>query len=146
MCLRNKQAICKHARPFERIAAWLAGSHARGEQQWFSDLDLHVVVAEAYSEILCAQPWSVGAKTTPERLALFSQFGEPAVIEDNIGETRAALKGERTHFTKASRIKLSCTREEQIATLRSLCDEMESLMPQVIALGGVCPCFPTFRD
>jgi predicted nucleotidyltransferase len=62
------------------IAAWLAGSHARGEQQWFSDLDLHVVVAEAYSEILCAQPWSVGAKTTPERLALFSQFGEPAVI------------------------------------------------------------------
>jgi hypothetical protein len=225
------------------IAAWLAGSHARGEQQWFSDLDLHVVVAEAYSAILCAQPWSAGAKTTPERLALFTQFGEPAVIyevhannqvggtftyvlyqesainvdwmlipqslahleypslllyshaelpepraeeppsreecaewaslqvgffwmiaasnvqnflhgdlvqyqmllrwlEDNIRETRAALRGERTHFTKASRIKLSCTREEQIATLQSLCEEMESLMPQVIALGGYVPASP----
>jgi hypothetical protein len=62
------------------IAAWLAGSHAHGEQQWFSDLDLHVVVADEYSEILCAQPWSVGAKTTPERLTLFTQFGKPAVI------------------------------------------------------------------
>ena len=225
------------------IAAWLAGSHARGEQQWFSDLDLHVVVAEEYSEILCAQPWAAGAKTTPERLALFTQFGEPAVIyeahannlvggtftyvlykesalnvdwmlipqslahlehpslllyshaelpeprakeppspeecaewaslqvgffwmiaasnvqnflhgdlvqyhmllrwlEDNVRETRAALGGERTHFTKASRIKLYCTREEQIATLRSLCDEMESLMPQVIALGGYVPASP----
>jgi hypothetical protein len=62
------------------IAAWLAGSHARGEQQWFSDLDLHVVVAEEYSATLCAQPWSAGAKTKPERLALFTQFGEPAVI------------------------------------------------------------------
>ena len=222
------------------IAAWLAGSHARGEHQWFSDLDLHVVVAEEYSETLCAQPWSAGAKTTPERLALFTQFGDPAVIhevhannlvggtftyvlyqesainvdwmlipqslaylehpslllfshaqlpeppaekppsreecaewassqvgffwmiaasnvqnflhgdlvqyhtllcwlEDNVRETRAALRGERTHFRKDSRIKLYCTREEQIATLRSLCDEMESLMPQVIALGGYVP-------
>jgi len=167
------------------IAAWLAGSYARGEQQWFSDLDLHVVVAEEYSAPLCAQPWSAGAKTTPERLALFTQFGEPAVIyevhannlrggtftyvlyqesasnvqnflhgdlvqyqtllrwlEGNIRETRAALRGERTSFTKASRIKLYCTREEQIATLRSLCDEMESLMPQVIALGGYVPASP----
>jgi len=225
------------------IAAWLAGSYARGEQQWFSDLDLHVVVAEEYSATLCAQPWSAGAKTTPERLALFTQFGEPAVIyeihannllggtftyvlyqesainvdwmlipqslahleypalllfshaelpvlraeeppsreecaerasmqvgffwmiaasnvqnflhgdlvqyqtllrwlEGNIRETRAALKGERTSFTRASRIKLYCTREEQIATLRSLCDEMESLMPQVIALGGYVPASP----
>ena len=202
-----------------------------------------MVVANAYSEILCAQPWTVGAKTTPERLALFTQFGEPAVIyeahannliggtftyvlyqesainvdwmlipkslahlehpslllfshaklpepraeeppgreecaeraslqvgffwmiaasnvqnllhgdlvqfhmllrwlEDNIRETRAALRGERTHFTRASRIKLSCTREQQIATLRSLCDEMESIMPQVIALGGGVPASP----
>jgi hypothetical protein len=55
-------------------------------------------------------------------------------LEDNVREIRAALGGERTHFTKASRVKLYCTREEQIATLRSLCVEMESLMPQVIAL------------
>jgi hypothetical protein len=225
------------------IAAWLAGSHARGQQQWFSDLDLHVVVAEEYSETLCAQPWPVGAKTTPERLALFTQFGKPAVIyevhannlvggtftyvlyqesainvdwmlipksrahlehpalllfsraelpqspteeppsreecaeraslqvgffwmiaatnaqnllhgdlvqyhtllrwlEESIRETRAALRGEHTSFTKAARIKLNCTREEQVATLRSLCDEMQSLMPQVIALGGYAPAAP----
>lgn len=225
------------------LAAWLAGSHARGEQQWFSDLDLHVVVADAYSAVLCAQPWPVGAKTTQERLTLFRQFGEPAVIyevhannqvggtftyvlyqesainvdwmlipqslahrehpslmlfshdalpeppaleppsreecaeraslqvgffwmiaasnvqnflhgdlvqfhtllrwlEDSIRETRAALCGEQSHFTKASRIQLSCSREKQIATLRSLCAEMESLVPQVIALGGDVPASP----
>ena len=64
------------------VAAWLAGSYGRGEQKWSSDLDLHVVVAHDYSELLCAQPWSVGARTTPERLALFKQFGEPAIIYD----------------------------------------------------------------
>src|SRR5437660_583467 len=37
------------------VAAWLAGSYGRGEQQWSSDLDLHVVVANDYSERLCAQ-------------------------------------------------------------------------------------------
>ena len=212
------------------LAAWLAGSHARGEQQWFSDLDLHVVVAEEYSEPLCAQPWAAGAKTTPERLALFTQFGEPAVIyevhannllggtftyvlyqesainvdwmlipqslahlehpalllfshaelpapraeeppsreecaeraslqvgffwmiaasnvqnflhgdlvqyhtllrwlEDNIRETHAALRGEYTSFSKASRIKLNCTREEQIATLRSWSVKRSGIFP-----------------
>ncbi len=64
------------------VAAWLAGSYGRGEQEWSSDLDLHVVVANDYSECLCAQPWSGGAKTTEERLTLFKQFGEPAVIYD----------------------------------------------------------------
>jgi predicted nucleotidyltransferase len=64
------------------IAAWLAGSFARGEQSWCSDLDLHVVVAEEYSETLCAQPWPMGARTAGERLALFQQFGEPAVVYD----------------------------------------------------------------
>ncbi len=49
------------------VAAWLAGSYGRGEQTWSSDLDLHVVVADDYSELLCAQPWSTGAKTTEER-------------------------------------------------------------------------------
>ncbi len=34
------------------VAAWLAGSYGRGEQGMFSDLDLHVVVADAYSERL----------------------------------------------------------------------------------------------
>lgn len=64
------------------VAAWLAGSFCRGEQKWSSDLDLHVVVANEHSELLCAQPWSGGAKTTLERLALFKQFGEPAIVFD----------------------------------------------------------------
>jgi predicted nucleotidyltransferase len=225
------------------VAAWLAGSYARGEQKWSSDLDLHVVVANDYSELLCAQPWSSGAKTTQERLRLFKQFGEPAIIydahvnntiggtftyvlyresainvdwmlvpqsvahleypsrmlfnhvtlpeppseqplsreqqieqaslyvgffwmiaasnvqnllndhlvqfhtllrwlEDSIREVRSALIGEQAAFTKTSRIQLCCTQEEQVAVLRSLCDEMESLMPSVIDLGGYVPASP----
>ena len=175
------------------VAAWLAGSYGRGEQKWFSDLDLHVVVANEYSELLCAQPWSVGAKTTEERLVLVKQFGEPAIIydahanntiggtftyvlyresainvdwmlipqsmahrngdlvqfhtllrwlENSIREVRAALQGERIGFTKASRIQLYCTHEEQVAVLGSLCDEMEALAPDVVELGGYVPASP----
>jgi hypothetical protein len=225
------------------VAAWLAGSYGRGEQEWSSDLDLHVVVANDYSECLCAQPWSGGAKTTEERLTLFKQFGEPAVIfdahanntiggtftyvlyresainvdwmlipqsvahreypslllfnhgeipgpppeelltrdqrieqaslhvsffwmiaasniqnllkgdvvqfhtllrwlENSIREVRAALQGERLGFTKASRIELCCAQEEQVAVLRTLCDEMEALMPDVVDLGGYVPSSP----
>lgn len=62
------------------IAAWLAGSYGRGEQTWVSDLDIHVVVAETYSEKLCATPWMAGARTTPERQALFEQFGTPVIL------------------------------------------------------------------
>ncbi len=62
------------------VAAWLSGSFGRGEQTWLSDLDLHVVIADACSESLCAAPWSEGAKTTDERLALFKQFGTPGLI------------------------------------------------------------------
>lgn len=225
------------------VAAWLAGSYGRGEQQWSSDLDLHVVVAEDFSERLCAQPWSGGAKTTEERLALFKQFGEPAIVydahvnntvggtftyvlyresainvdwmlipqsvahlehplrmlfnhenlpeplpeepltreqrieqaslhtgffwmiaasnvqnllqgntvqfhtllrwlENSIREVQAALQGEQSRFTKASRIQLCCTQEEQVAVLRSLCDEMEALMPGVVDLGGYVPASP----
>jgi len=47
-----------------------------------SDLDIHVVVAEEYSEILCATPWPWGGRTTPERLALFQQFGMPTIVYD----------------------------------------------------------------
>ncbi|GCE15376.1 hypothetical protein [Tengunoibacter tsumagoiensis] len=222
------------------VAAWLAGSYGRGEKTWQSDLDVHVVVAEAYSESLCAKPWQSGAKTTPERLALFRQFGTPAIIfdshgnnimggtftyvayqesgqnvdwmlipqakayqerpchllfdrvglpdppaskvesieesmqrasiqigffwmiaasnvqnllkghlsqyhmllmwlEESIREVQAALKGEYPQFTKASRIQLYTTQEEQIAALRRLCDKMENLMPSVVEMGGSAP-------
>lgn len=225
------------------VAAWLAGSFGRGEQQWFSDLDLHVIVADEYSETLCAQPWASGARTTEERLALFQQFGEPAVVfdahannliggtftyvlyqesalnvdwmlipesvahlespaimlfskkelpappmeeplsvnqcvehasmyvgffwmiaasniqnlfhndivefhtlmrwlENSLREVRAALRRELASFTKDSRIQLLTTREEQVALLRSLCDEMETLMLQVVAAGGYVPDSP----
>jgi UTP:GlnB (protein PII) uridylyltransferase len=58
------------------VAAWLAGagSYGRSEQTWSSDLELHIVVANDYSERLCAQPWSGDAKTTEERLVLFKVY------------------------------------------------------------------------
>jgi predicted nucleotidyltransferase len=64
------------------VAAWLAGSFGRGEQDEISDLDLHVVVADIYSERLCNRPWPHGARTTEDRLALFRQFGAPSVVYD----------------------------------------------------------------
>ena len=219
------------------VAAWLAGSFGRGEQTWLSDLDIHVVIADTYSESRCATPWPSGAKTTPERLALFQQFGTPGIIfedhrhnqlggtfthvvyresahnvdwmlipqasayqefpclllfdkigipeppiqepesleqrierasnnvgffwmiaaadalnlvagdvvdfishlpwlEGNIREVKAALRGERAAFTHDTETQLFYTQEERVAALRHLCDEMERLMPQVVAMGG----------
>ncbi len=66
------------------VAAWLAGSFGRGEETWLSDLDLHVVVAHGFSDTLCAAPWREAAKTTPERLALFTQFGTPGLIYERL--------------------------------------------------------------
>ena len=57
-------------------------------------------------------------------------------------EVQAALRGERAAFTKASRIQLYCTKEEQITVLRSLCDEMEALAHEVVDLGGYVPASP----
>jgi hypothetical protein len=225
------------------VAAWLAGSFGRGKQTWLSDLDLHVVVAGAHSESLCATPWPAGANTTPERLLLFSQFGVPTIVfdahgnntmggtftyvayqeagqnvdwmlipqakayreaqslllfdkvglpdaptpepesleecmerasdqigffwmiaasnilnlldgyvaqyhmllmwlEENIREVRAALNGEHAQYTKASRIQLYNTQEEQAVAMRHLCAEMEELMPLVVEKGGYVPVEP----
>jgi hypothetical protein len=65
------------------VAAWLTGSYARGDADEVSDLDLAVVIVEPYAEILCARQEKVSHKTTPERLALFSRFGEPAMLHEN---------------------------------------------------------------
>jgi predicted nucleotidyltransferase len=65
------------------VAAWLTGSFGRDEADAVSDLDLTLVVADAHSESLCARVEQVSAQTTKERLALFSQFGQPAVLHEN---------------------------------------------------------------
>jgi hypothetical protein len=65
------------------VAAWLTGSYARNDQDDVSDLDLHVIVAEPYSELLCVRQEQVSHKTPPERLTLFSKFGQPALIHEN---------------------------------------------------------------
>ena len=65
------------------IAAWLTGSYARNEADEVSDLDLNVVVAEPYSQTLCAREEQVSHQTTKERLELFSRFGKPALIHEN---------------------------------------------------------------
>lgn len=64
-------------------AAWLTGSYARNDADEVSDLDITLVIAEPYSDIVCAIQEQVSHKTTPERLALFSKFGQPAVIHEN---------------------------------------------------------------
>jgi predicted nucleotidyltransferase len=64
-------------------AAWLTGSYSRDNEDEVSDLDLTVVVAESHSGVLCARQEQVGHKTTPERLALFSRLGTPALIHEN---------------------------------------------------------------
>ena len=67
------------------VAAWLTGSFGRGELDDYSDLDIRVVVADDYNETLCSQPWPHGSRTTSERLALFSLFGNPSVVYDAHG-------------------------------------------------------------
>lgn len=65
------------------VAGWLTGSFGRNTQDELSDLDLTLVVAEPYSTTLCHRPTMVAGKTTAERLALFSTFGQPAIIHEN---------------------------------------------------------------
>ncbi len=90
------ERITEYLKRDERfVAAWMAGSFGRGEQRWHSDLDLHVVVADAYSEALCAMPWPHGARTTDERIALFKQFGTPGLIYEVHGNN--LLGGTFTH-------------------------------------------------
>jgi predicted nucleotidyltransferase len=65
------------------VAAWLTGSYGRKNQDQVSDMDITVVIAEPYSEALCARQEQVSHETTPERLALFGKFGETALIHEN---------------------------------------------------------------
>ena len=65
------------------VAAWLTGSFGRKEEDTVSDLDLRLVVSDEHSPSLCARLEQVSAQTSPERYALFSQFGSPALIHEN---------------------------------------------------------------
>jgi hypothetical protein len=63
-------------------AAWLAGSFGRGQTDPASDLDLHVVVAEANSALL-SKPVHIQAGTVTARRTLFEQFGQLAIVHEN---------------------------------------------------------------
>lgn len=65
------------------VAAWLTGSISRNEADSLSDIDLTLVVSDTYSASLCARLEQVSAHTSPERYALFSEFGNPALIHEN---------------------------------------------------------------
>jgi hypothetical protein len=65
------------------VAAWLSGSFGRHEDDGLSDVDLTVVVADAFAEQLCRRDHQVGAGTTPERLAVLRSIGEPAIVHEN---------------------------------------------------------------
>jgi hypothetical protein len=65
------------------VAGWLSGSYARGEADAMSDIDITIVTADPYSEVLCRRVEQVSSRTSPERHSLFSQFGTPALIHEN---------------------------------------------------------------
>lgn len=65
------------------IAGWLTGSISRNEEDSLSDIDLSLVVSDKYSDSLCRRLEQVSAQTSPERYALFSQFGNVALIHEN---------------------------------------------------------------
>jgi predicted nucleotidyltransferase len=61
------------------VEAWLTGSYARQNADEVSDLDITVVIAPPYSDVLCARQEQVCHKTTSERQAFFSKFGDLAL-------------------------------------------------------------------
>jgi hypothetical protein len=65
------------------IAGWLTGSYSKNEADSLSDIDLSLVVSDKYSASLCTRLEQVSARTSPERYALFSQFGKPALLHEN---------------------------------------------------------------
>lgn len=65
------------------VAAWLTGSHARGDADAVSDVDLTVVLADNAAATLCRRDEMVTAWPPAERLALFAQFGRPANVHEN---------------------------------------------------------------
>lgn len=85
----NRDALLRHILAVlsadERfVAAWLTGSLGRNEGDDLSDLDLSVVVADAFTDQFCScSPVAVTENTSPERLALYEQFGQPLVLRED---------------------------------------------------------------
>lgn len=65
------------------VAGWLTGSLSRDEADSLSDIDLSLIVSDAYTKSLCTRLDQVSAATSPERYSLFSQFGIPALLHEN---------------------------------------------------------------
>lgn len=65
------------------VAAWLAGSFGRQEQDEYSDVDLWAVVRDEDSAELCARTRPSGAGTVEARRRIISGFGEPAIIHEH---------------------------------------------------------------
>ena len=65
------------------VAGWLTGSYARGEADAMSDIDITIVAADSYGEVLCRRLEQVSSQTSPERHSFFSRFGRPALVHEN---------------------------------------------------------------
>ena len=80
-------AVREVARAFEAdpkfVAAWLAGSFGRGEQDEFSDLDLWLVVAEDHAAEICHPQGPGGGGTTSRRRDIISLPGEPLIVHEH---------------------------------------------------------------
>jgi hypothetical protein len=65
------------------VAAWLTGSYSRSNQDALSDIDISIVVNDEHSDVLCYRSSQVSAQTTPERMEIFTRFGEIAFLHEN---------------------------------------------------------------
>jgi hypothetical protein len=65
------------------LAGWLTGGQGKNQADSVSDIDLTVVVREQDSVTLCMRNAPTSAGTSPERQAIFSQSGKPALIHEN---------------------------------------------------------------
>jgi hypothetical protein len=65
------------------VAAWLTGSYSRSNQDALSDIDISIVINDVHSDVLCYRSSQVSSQTTPERMEIFTRFGEIAFLHEN---------------------------------------------------------------
>lgn len=109
--------VCADLQQDERfVAAWLAGSFGRGQADLVSDLDLHVVIADAYAPILLDRPRMVWSKSSPARMALFQRYGQPVIVHEN--HWNAICDGTFTYCEYADLVKVDWTLMAQSKAVR----------------------------